>query len=124
MDEQTAFAAVADSTWLIALAAAVLLFIIWKCSTTTSPPPPPPPAKRKPLVVRDYTRAELAKFDGNDWHQCIVMCVGRQQQDDKTILIGVLGRVYDVSSAATFYGPGGPYELFAGQDATMVLARV
>lgn len=37
--------------------------------------------------------------------------------------IGVKGRVYDVSSAASFYGPGQSYSLFAGHDASRALAK-
>ena len=31
-------------------------------------------------------------------------------------------KVYDVSAGRNFYGPGGPYENFAGRDATRGLA--
>lgn len=42
--------------------------------------------------------------------------------DDPKIFIAVRGRVFDVTNGATFYGPGGPYENFAGRDASRGLA--
>jgi membrane-associated progesterone receptor component len=60
------------------------------------------------MPKQDFTLDELKIFDG-------VNSEGR-------ILIGVLGRVFDVSNAADFYGPGGPYSVFAGRDASRALA--
>ena len=37
--------------------------------------------------------------------------------------VAVLGIVYDMSTSANFYGPGGNYAMFAGRDATLNLAR-
>jgi len=55
-----------------------------------------------------YTAAELAEFgDG---------------LDGRPILISIFGRVYDVSAGARFYGPGGSYENFAGNDVTYSLS--
>merc|ERR1712086_452542 len=39
-----------------------------------------------------------------------------------SILIGLHGKVYDVTAAAHFYGPGSGYAIFAGCDATRGLA--
>jgi len=33
------------------------------------------------------------------------------------------GKVYDVSKSRDLYGPGQPYEMFAGHDITVALAR-
>lgn len=55
-----------------------------------------------------YTATELAEF--GDGH------------DGRPILISIFGRVYDVSAGSKFYGPGGPYENFAGHDVTYSLS--
>ena len=60
------------------------------------------------LSKQDFTLEQLKNFDG-------VKSEGR-------ILMGVLGKVFDVSSARDFYGPGGPYSVFAGRDASRALA--
>jgi len=41
--------------------------------------------------------------------------------DGRPILIGVMGRVYDVSTGSRFYGPEGSYGHFAGRDVTYSL---
>jgi len=62
----------------------------------------------EPIVFACYTPTELAEFDG---------------RRNKRILMGIRGRVYDVTSGATFYGPGGPYGNFAGRDASRGLSK-
>jgi len=68
------------------------------------PPPPPPPKMKK----RDFTIAELLKYDGTD-------SSGR-------VLIAVNGKVFDCTRGKRFYGPGGAYASFAGHDASRALA--
>ncbi len=60
--------------------------------------------------VRDYTHAELAAYDGSD--------------PAMPLLIAVRGQVYDVTRGRSFYGPGGPYGMFAGRDCTRALAKM
>lgn len=40
----------------------------------------------------------------------------------RPVLTSVLGRIYDVTAAKEFFGPGAPYEMFAGHDGTYNLA--
>ncbi|PVU90650.1 hypothetical protein BB559_000996 [Furculomyces boomerangus] len=61
------------------------------------------------LVVSTYNLSQLSEFDGSG--------------PTKIILIGICGKVYDVTSKPQFYGPQGPYGVFAGRDATMALAK-
>jgi membrane-associated progesterone receptor component len=71
------------------------------------------PQTRVPLPeaeARDYSVDELSDFDGTD--------------SSKPLLIAVRGNVYDVTRGRDFYGPGGPYAMFAGKDCTRALAKV
>lgn len=70
-----------------------------------SKPQPPPP--KKEIVLREFTKDELANFTGSS--------------PDQPIYVAVDGNVYDVSSARSAYGPGGSYSLFAGHDASYAL---
>jgi len=85
-------------------------FNLWLFREILTPiPKPPQPSHPEPIVIRNFTLKELRVFNGND---------------PKTpILIGVQGRVYDVSRGAQFYGPGGAYGNFAGRDASRALAK-
>ncbi|CAK9437157.1 uncharacterized protein LODBEIA_P15580 [Lodderomyces beijingensis] len=59
------------------------------------------------IVQGKFTPKTLAKYNG---------------RDSDRIFISVKNRVYDVTQGAAFYGPGGPYENFAGRDASRGLA--
>ncbi|KZV48777.1 hypothetical protein F511_17073 [Dorcoceras hygrometricum] len=63
---------------------------------------------REPVQMGDVTEAELRAYDGSD--------------PNKPLLMAIKGQIYDVSRSRMFYGPGGPYALFAGRDASRALA--
>jgi predicted heme/steroid binding protein len=69
---------------------------------------PPSVISGEPIVFTYYTPHELSEFDG---------------EKNKRILMGIRGRVYDVTAGAHFYGPGGPYGNFAGRDASRGLSK-
>lgn len=62
----------------------------------------------EPMVFTTFTPSTLAKYDGNK---------------DPRVLLAVKGKVFDVTNGKAFYGPGGPYENFAGHDASRGLAK-
>ena len=55
----------------------------------------------------EYTESELREFGD-----------GRNDR----LLIGLFGRIYDVSSGKKFYGPNGRYKGFAGRDVSFALS--
>lgn len=63
---------------------------------------------REPVQLGDVTEEELRAYDGSD--------------PNKPLLMAIKGQIYDVSHSRMFYGPGGPYALFTGRDASRALA--
>ncbi|EEH04924.1 membrane-associated progesterone receptor component 1 [Histoplasma capsulatum G186AR] len=80
----------------------VLLYFHFRPRERVVLPKGPPP-----IVFRTFTPTTLLPFNG---------------KDGSPVYLAVRGRVFDVSSGRNFYGPGGPYENFAGRDATRGLA--
>ncbi|KAH7571412.1 hypothetical protein JRO89_XS04G0045800 [Xanthoceras sorbifolium] len=69
---------------------------------------PEPPAVSEPVQLGDVKEEELRAYDGSD--------------PKKPLLMAIKGQIYDVSRSRMFYGPGGPYAMFAGRDASRALA--
>ncbi|XP_031269421.1 membrane steroid-binding protein 2-like [Pistacia vera] len=63
-----------------------------------------------PVQLGEITDEELKLYDGSD--------------PKKPLLMAIKGQIYDVSQSRMFYGPGGPYALFAGKDASRALAKM
>ncbi|CAK7269989.1 Dihydrodipicolinate synthase [Sporothrix epigloea] len=79
----------------------VLYMLFWPSKPVSYPQDPPA------VVFRTYTPRTLLPFNGNGGYP---------------VYLAVRGVVFDVSSGRQFYGPGGPYENFAGRDASRGLA--
>ena len=58
--------------------------------------------------LKNFTLTELRQFDGKE---------GRK------IYISIGGKVFDCTPGVSFYGPGGPYEMFAGRDISLAAAK-
>ncbi|XP_043716875.1 membrane steroid-binding protein 1-like [Telopea speciosissima] len=63
-----------------------------------------------PVQLGEITEEELKAYDGSD--------------PEKPLLMAIKAQIYDVSQSRMFYGPGGPYALFAGKDASRALAKM
>jgi len=69
----------------------------------------PNPAAVNPTVKQVMTLEELAAFDGSS--------------KDLPILLGINGKVYDVTKGKDYYGKEGGYHVMAGKDASRLLAK-
>ncbi|OIW06334.1 hypothetical protein TanjilG_14979 [Lupinus angustifolius] len=65
---------------------------------------------KPPVQLGEISEEELKAYDGSD--------------SEKPLLMAIKGQIYDVSQSRMFYGPGGPYALFAGKDASRALAKM
>ncbi|KAK4282047.1 hypothetical protein QN277_013469 [Acacia crassicarpa] len=62
----------------------------------------------EPVQLGEMTEQELRTYNGSD--------------PNKPILVSIRGQIYDVSAGRNFYGPGGPYAMFAGKECSRALA--
>ncbi|KAI3854595.1 hypothetical protein MKX03_005191 [Papaver bracteatum] len=58
----------------------------------------------------ELTLQQLKQFDGSD--------------ASKPIYVALKGKIFDVTTGKSFYGPGGSYCMFAGKDASRALAKM
>lgn len=65
---------------------------------------------------RNFTFAQLRYFDGTK-HE-------KFPDEDKPVYVSLNNIVFDVSQGRDFYGPGGPYEVFAGRECGVALAKM
>ncbi|CAE8584239.1 unnamed protein product [Polarella glacialis] len=88
----------------LALAVALLPLSVWLNNTSQRPAGL---TETGPKVL--YTLAELTDL-------------GTGQSDANTLLLGILGRVFNVSAGEEFYAKGQGYSVFAGHDCTRAFA--
>ncbi|KAM9980041.1 hypothetical protein ACTFIZ_006290 [Dictyostelium cf. discoideum] len=96
-----------EAVWAI-----LIIVIIYLLKVILSPAKDYVPTKvvQKPVYEkRDYSLEEIKDFKGID--------------ETKPIFIAIKGKIYDVTAKKSTYGPGGSYHLFAGNDATVCLAK-
>lgn len=64
--------------------------------------------------MRAFTLEEIALYKGEPGQDVSHIGYG----DEDTILLAIMGKVYDVTNGRRFYGPHGSYSFFAGRDAS------
>lgn len=88
--------------------AVLLSLFLYLVYTRLRPSAAPTLAASAPMVFKTFTPSTLRPFNG---------------VDDPRVMLGVQGKVFDVTAGKSFYGPGGPYSNFAGRDASRGLAK-
>jgi membrane-associated progesterone receptor component len=78
---------------------------------------------KSPDPPRNFSLEQLAYFDGT-----VDTSVPKRNDSDpdvlKPVYLSVNGTVFDCSDGRNFYGPGGPYEVFAGHECGVALAKM
>lgn len=96
------------SRFLTPLNLILLGLFLWTTYTFLRPASPYiAPADPHATIFKVFTPRTLLPFNG---------------ENNQPVYLAVRGRVFDVSSGRSFYGPGGPYSNFAGRDASRGLA--
>ena len=84
--------------------------------TTPKPDPSPPDEEEEePDPPRNFTLEQLRHFDGT---------VCDKMRENKAVYLALEGTVFDVTAGKDFYGPGGPYAMFAGRECGVALAKM
>ncbi|KAL7468539.1 hypothetical protein ACHAXS_008777 [Conticribra weissflogii] len=68
-----------------------------------------------PEPLRNFTLKQLRHFDGK---------IDEKSEEPRPVYLSLGGTVFDVSKGRDFYGPGGPYESFAGRECGAALAKM
>jgi len=71
--------------------------------------------EEEPEPIRNFTFAQLSFFNGKKDPS--------DPEEDKAIYLSVHGRVFNVNKGRDFYGPGSPYENFAGHECGVAFAK-
>ncbi|KAG8092170.1 hypothetical protein GUJ93_ZPchr0012g20353 [Zizania palustris] len=111
-----AYTGLSPAAFFTAVAVAAALYHV--VSGLFAPPSPPPRPRDEPeaeplpppVQLGEVSEEELRQYDGSD--------------PKKPLLMAIKGQIYDVTQSRMFYGPGGPYALFAGKDASRALAKM
>lgn len=95
----------------------ILIVVLAGHSWMNSHPPPTvePEEEEEPDPPRNFTAKQLLHFDGKK---------DENLGEDKPVYLSVNGIVFDVSEGRNFYGPDGPYEMFAGHECGVALAKM
>ena len=112
-----AYTGLSPAAFFTAVAVAAALYHVVSGLFAAQPPPPSRPREvpeaeplPPPVQMGEVTGEELRQYDGSD--------------PKKPLLMAIKGQIYDVTQSRMFYGPGGPYALFAGKDASRALAKM
>ena len=102
--DETSDSATIASPINLALLSLLVILVYYRLRPSPIPAlPRAPPA----AVFKTFTPPTLKPYNG---------------VDDQPVYLAVRGKVFDVTPGKNFYGPGGPYENFAGRDASRGLA--
>lgn len=99
----------------IAIAVCAFLGYTWINSGGVSSVDEKEEEEETPDPPRNFTTVQLRQFDGTK---------DEKTDEDKPVYLSVKGIVFDVSEGRDFYGPGGAYEMFAGHECGVALAKM